>query len=293
MQMDAAGNLGIGTTAPSGRLHVNGTVFVNYASVPAGSTLTDEDLGINPSNGQVVNLSTSSIHFKDNVENIEFDKEAFLNLRPVDYNWKEFYGGHSDVGLIAQEVAETFPPLASWSHRYTYLNNGDLLRDSTGIPVADTTQLEVSGVRYHKLPVYLLSIAKDQQIEISELRQQLQELTERLDGCCAEVGAMHRLSGEDPQQVAKTESFDEFVLLQNDPNPFRDYTDIRYEHDGCVTCEIIISDLSGRILKRIKTSGSKGVVRLYSSEIGSGLFLYSLVKDGQTVRSERMVSSNR
>ena len=89
------------------------------------------------------------------------------------------------------------------------------------------------------------------------------------------------------------EQMDEFILLHNDPNPFGDHTDIQYEHDDCVSCEIIISDMSGRVLKRIKTSGSKGTVRIYSSEIGAGLFIYSLVMDGQTVRSERMVSSNR
>ena len=68
---------------------------------------------------------------------------------------------------------------------------------------------------------------------------------------------------------------------------------LRNTRAGRVSCEIIISDMSGRVLKRIKTSGSKGTVRIYSSEIGAGLFIYSLVMDGQTVRSERMVSSNR
>lgn len=51
--------------------------------------------------------------------------------------------------------------------------------------------------------------------------------------------------------------------------------------------------MNGQMAKRIKTTGSKGTVRIYSSEIGAGMFIYSLVMDGQTVRSERMVSSNR
>lgn len=85
----------------------------------------------------------------------------------------------------------------------------------------------------------------------------------------------------------------EFVLLQNDPNPFSDYTDVHYEHDGCTDCQIIITDMSGRIIKRISTEGTKGTVRVYSSEIGAGMFLYSLVKDGKTVLSDRMVSSTR
>jgi hypothetical protein len=85
----------------------------------------------------------------------------------------------------------------------------------------------------------------------------------------------------------------DLILLQSDPNPFNDYTDIKYEHSGCGKCEIIISDVSGRIVKRIKTEGSSGTARMYSSEIGEGLYVYSLVVDGQVVRTERMVSSIR
>jgi len=299
MQMNVAadnpnrGNLGIGTTSPSGRLHVNGTVFINYGSVPASSTppaAGEEDLGINSSNGQLINLSTSSIYYKENVEDIEFDHEAFLNLRAVDFKWKEYYGGGNDVGMIAQEVAEDFPALASWSHKYTHLPDGSLLMDSTGVPVVDETQLEVSGVRYHKLPVYLFSIVKEQHSRMEQLEQQVQELTTRLDGCCTVMEPMNKMDGGGDSGNG---SFSEFVLLRNDPNPFSDYTDVQYEHDGCTDCQIIITDVSGRIIKRILTEGTKGTVRVYSSEIGSGMFIYSLVKDGKTVSSERMVSSNR
>lgn len=298
MEMKADGNLGIGTTNPSGRLHVNGTVFVNpsAATIPHSSTppgVNEQDLGINTTTGQLINLSTSSIHFKDNVEDLEFDREAFLNLRPVNFDWKEYYGGGHDVGMIAQEVAQTFPALASWSHTYTYLDNGDLLRDSLGIPVVDTTQLEVSGVRYHKLPVYLLAIVKDQQIELTELREQLQQLYEQVSGCCVDVSPMPRLNGSDQNIQEKKDGLEEFVLLRNDPNPFNDYSDIKYDYNGCTRCEIIITDMAGRVVKRIVGSGTQGTIRIYSSEIGSGMFVYSLVNDGQVVRSGHLTSSNR
>jgi hypothetical protein len=288
MQMNANGNLGIGTTTPSGKLHVNGDMYLNYGSIPGGSATTDYFLGFN-SGGQVLNLGASSVHFKNNIQDIEFDKEAFLNLRPVNFTWKEYQGGQNDVGLIAQEVQETFPALASWSHKYTYLDNGDFLRDSLGIPVVDTTQMEVGGVRYHKLPVYLLAIVKDQQAEIHELRQSVSALMEQVNNCCVNIEPINRYG----QGESDTEPYDSFKLLRNDPNPYSDYTDIKYDHSDCTRCKIIISDLSGRIIKRISTAGPSGTIRIYSSEIGNGTFLYSLVKDGRTVRTERMVSSNR
>lgn len=284
------GNVGIGTTTTSGKLHVNGTVFINSLGTPT-FTSADHYVGINTSNNQLIDLGVSTIEFKEEVQDIEFDKEAFLNLRPVDYRWKEYHGGQNDVGLIAQEVAEVFPALATRGYKRSYFPNGDMERDSMGIPIVDSTQFEVRGVRYHKLPVYLLAVAKVQQQELNELRQQVQQLLEQVNGCCSAVQPMNRL--EDSPTLTNNVKLDEFILLSNDPNPFSDFTDIKYEHEGCVSCDIIISDNSGRVLKRIRTNGSKGTARVYSSEIGSGMFLYSLVKDGRTVSTERMVSSNR
>jgi hypothetical protein len=282
------GNVGIGTTAPSGRLHVNGTVFV--ATTPNGNPMSDAQLGINLTTRQVVDLGVSHISFKEEVEDIEFDREAFLNLRPVDFRWKEACGGGADVGLIAQEVAETFPSLALYGFKRTYLDNGEMLLDSSDVPLEDTTQMEVRGVRYHKLPVYLLALAKSQQNEVNELRQQVTELMEIVNGCCA-TQPMHRIGSEDEALNSRESVADEYVLLRNDPNPFSDYTDIVYKTRDCNQCQIIITDMSGRVVKRIQVRKNEGTVRLYSSEIGNGLFTYSIVQDGRVVITKRMVSS--
>lgn len=86
---------------------------------------------------------------------------------------------------------------------------------------------------------------------------------------------------------------DEFVLLQNDPNPFSDYTDISYEATDCVKCQMVIVDVNGRLVKRIKLNTASGMIRLYSSEIGNGLFTYSLLQDGQVIKTQKMVSTKR
>ncbi|MGB0916152.1 MAG: tail fiber domain-containing protein [Flavobacteriales bacterium] len=293
MQMDANGNLGIGTTSPSGKLEVNGTVFVDFSSLPGGSTTTDYFIGTDAT-GQILNLGMSSIEFKEAVEDIEFDKEAFLNLRPVDFRWKEFHGGKMDVGLIAQEVEQTFPALASYAYKRTHLPNGDFERDSLGMAIEDTTQMEVGGVRYHKLPVYLLSVAKGQQQEIEELRTQIETLSTIVQNCCV-AGPAYRLEqGSDVNKDDVTrKELDEYVLLRNDPNPFADYTDISYETSSCNNCQIIVTDMNGRVVKRIDLRNSNGKIRVYSSEIGTGVFSYNIIEEGRVIGSSKMISSRQ
>lgn len=84
---------------------------------------------------------------------------------------------------------------------------------------------------------------------------------------------------------------EEYVLLRNDPNPFSDYTDINYETAGCEACQIVIVDLQGRVVKRINVKENAGVVRVYSSEIGQGLFSYSIIRNGVVIATSKMVSS--
>lgn len=290
MLVDAVGNVGIGTTSPQGKLEVNGTVFVDFSSLPNGSQSTDYFLGVDAS-GQLLNLGMSTIQVKEQVEDIEFDREAFLSLRPVDFKWKDFYGGYMDVGLIAQEVEQTFPALASYQYKRTYLSNGDFERDSLGNAIEDTTQMEVGGVRYHKLPVYLLALAKDQQTEIEDLRDQVESLMTIVENCCASEPA-YRI--DDLNGVEEgTKEIDEYVLLRNDPNPFADYTEIKYETSSCENCQIIITDMSGRIVKRINLFRSNGSIRVYASEIGNGVFSYSILEEGRVIASAKMISSRQ
>jgi hypothetical protein len=113
---------------------------------------------------------------------------------------------------------------------------------------------------------------------------------EIVNGCCA-MQPMHRVGTEDETAPDIESVSDEYVLLRNDPNPFSDYTDILYRTRDCNHCQIIITDMSGRVVKRIQVRQNEGTVRLYSSEIGNGLFTYSIVEDGRVVITKRMVSS--
>jgi len=96
MTLNANGNVGIGTTAPSYNLHVNGSV--------AGTS------GYN-------NLSDA--RYKKNISSIENASELVSKMRGVSFDWKKEdyknlnFEDKRQLGLIAQELEEILPEAVS------------------------------------------------------------------------------------------------------------------------------------------------------------------------------------
>ena len=128
MVIDGGGCVGINTTTPSYRLHVNGTFYA------AGS----------------------SQEYKTSVCKYDTDSCMFMKLKPVTYQYKDEYKhlgkelkSETQIGLIAEEVAETYPELA--------------------ILVNEENLQVVRNVDYEKLSIVLLS-------EVQKLRKEVDDL---------------------------------------------------------------------------------------------------------------------
>ena len=128
IRITCAGNVGINCSAPSYKLHVNGTFYA------AGS----------------------SQDYKQSICNYNTDSCMFMKLKPVTYQYKEEYchlgkelKSGTQIGLIAEEVAETYPELA--------------------ILVNEEENKVVRNVDYEKLSVILLS-------EVQKLRREVDDL---------------------------------------------------------------------------------------------------------------------
>jgi hypothetical protein len=128
MRITSCGNLGVGTTSPTYKLQVNGTFYA------AGS----------------------SQDYKQGICQYDTDSCMFMKLKPVTYQYKEEYKhlgkelkSKTQIGLIAEEVAETYPELAILVKE----NDNDVVRN----------------VDYEKLSIVLLA-------EVQKLRKEVDDL---------------------------------------------------------------------------------------------------------------------
>ena len=130
------------------RLRVNGTLRVDSLGSGGSTSLCRN------ANNQISSCS-SSARYKQDIEDLDVQFDALMQLRPVRYRWID--DGTEDIGLVAEEVARAIPSLA------VYNDKG-----------------EVEGVKYDRLAAMLVGVVQHQQIETESLQQQLLQLEQRL-----------------------------------------------------------------------------------------------------------------
>ena len=100
MSIISSGNVGIGTVAPSQKLHVVGDARIQ-------GSVTDCYIG----NGSGGTSCSSDERLKENIKPIPYALEKINSLRGVEFEWnalsKSF--GRKDIGVIAQDVEKVFP----------------------------------------------------------------------------------------------------------------------------------------------------------------------------------------
>ena len=88
---------------------------------------------------------TSSIRYKENVEQITNALDTVMSLRGVTYNKKE--NVDKEIGVIAEEIAEILPEVVKFN-----------------------TEGEANSVSYSRITAILIEAIKDLKKEIDELK---------------------------------------------------------------------------------------------------------------------------
>lgn len=131
------GNVGIGTTAPTTKLYVNGDITANSIA------------------------GTSDIRFKTNIRPVLNALNKVKALRGVYYNWNQIafpekeFGAQNELGFIAQEVEKVVPEIVS----------------------KDNTAEAYRSVKYDKLVALLVEAIKEQQKQIDSLKIKVNKLS--------------------------------------------------------------------------------------------------------------------
>lgn len=129
MRITSTGNVGIGTTGPSGRLHVNGTVYFQGLAVSSTGYYLCQDSGTN----QITrggSCSLSDIRLKTSIEDLPDALENIISLRGVSFDWKDEVRAKADgrqIGLIAQDVEKVYPQAVITNEDGTKALNYDAL----------------------------------------------------------------------------------------------------------------------------------------------------------------------
>jgi hypothetical protein len=179
LQVDGHGyftsGLRIGTTsAPlTGGILANGIIESNTRFQQGSSTSGTGTTMVRTSTGELRPQSSTKF-VKDNIRDLIFSKEKLFALRPVIYNLKPALGGNQEIGLIAEEVAEVMPELVILGPERQWVGNtGVPQTDANGVEINDPSKMVPYSVYYDRLPVYLLSIIKEQEERINALEKRL------------------------------------------------------------------------------------------------------------------------
>ena len=218
-------------------------------------------------------VTPSDLRLKENVTSVSDSErnsrylDRILNMNVIEYNYKMPYSStkgkssstpidirstldHRHIGLAAQELQALFPNLV------------------------EEGQDGYLGVNYVELvPVLIRAI---------------QELKQELDEVKGETKAkMHSFSSETTDLIADVTGN---VLYQNTPNPFKEKTVIRFNlAENVKNASICIFDMTGKMLKKLPISSGMDSVSIGGYELGEGMFLYSLIVNGQEIDTKRMI----
>ena len=117
---------------------------------------------------------------------------------------------------------------------------------------------------------------------INELNEKIEVLEGQASG--RKAAAVRGTTGVDGSSISQNK------LYQNTPNPFKEKTTIHFTlADDAKDAAICIFDMTGKPVKKLPVSLGMDSVSFKGYEIGEGMFLYSLVVNGQEIDTKKMI----
>ena len=266
LMINDEGKIGIGTDSPTQALHVVGNAIKSV-----GGT------------GWSV---TSDKRLKSNIQEFSSGLDDILRINPVSFSYNGKAGttpNTKEVGVIAQEFKEISPESVFTFKHTEYTPDADDLDK----PYKKGATEEYLGVNSSRVTWMLVNAVKEQQAIINDLKNQVEEISKV--GFTAPVATDHVhystvvLNGEEEKAM----------LAQNAPNPFTTNTKIDYfVPSNSKAASMSFTDITGKEIKRINIDHTGlGTLDVSIADMPIGIYSYSLVVNGSTIASKKMVLS--
>jgi Chaperone of endosialidase/Secretion system C-terminal sorting domain len=204
--------------------------------------------------------TASDSRLKSNIASMSGAMEMVKLLQPKSYEFRKdgVYASSSlptglQYGFLAQDLEKVLPSVVTEAPLYTHGKDGQ-----------ENNAEIIKAVNYNALIAVLTAAIKELEQRLAAVENQLATKT-----------------GVKPS-AAK--------LYQNNPNPAARSTTIRYELPaGTGKAFIHVYDMQGRQVKQWAVGSSNGTVTIKEGELGSGVYVYSLMVDGKEADSRRMI----
>lgn len=287
MQGNTKGNnntaLGARTNFSSNNL-INATAIGYLTTVNASNKVVVGNTAVTVIGGQVNWSVLSDGRFKKNIKQNVPGLEFISKLKPVTYNidvekldahFGSTVSENADkdmraaaarkmrTGFIAQEVEQTAKEIG---YDFDGVNAPQTEHDNYSIAYADFVPSLVKAVQQ------LAAQNESQQKEIEELKNTI------------------ALLNSNRANTAKGIKVQGASLSQNVPNPFQHSTIIEYAVPANVrAAKIIVTDMAGTVVYQQNIATGKGKTAFNGSLLSAGTYQYSLVMDGKTVETKKMI----
>ena len=224
--------------------------------------------------GNVVN--TSDIRLKENIESVSSKEgdasflDKIMSVDVLEYNLKDRTSElFSDSEIKDEKVAKFISKEKAKRHFGVSAQELQTLFPN----LVEEGQDGYLAVNYIELvPVLIRSI--------QELKQELDEAKGSANGTRGTT------------DISQESSASKCVLYQNTPNPFKEKTIIRFKlTDEAKDAAICIFDMTGKTIKNLPISLGQESVSVGGYELGEGMFLYSLIVNGQEIDTKKMIIS--
>jgi Chaperone of endosialidase/Secretion system C-terminal sorting domain len=224
--------------------------------------------------------------------NIFPEKDALGTLKqlnPVTFNFNEAVVKEAGLnlsstrlqhGLIAQEVEKVLPESVQSFTQPIFNDKGELVGSTEykSVNYNSIISILIKGLQEHA------GIAARTQERLAQLEQQNTELRQMLTS-----------RGITSSQASAPRTETELVtmgysLSQNTPNPFSGITTIRYSIPQNVrNAQLGVFDLTGKMLLQFNNLSGTSQTIIDGSRLQPGIYIYTLLIDGQEMISKRMV----